>query len=101
MIIIIVIVIAVIAILAAVLIPTFSGVVDKANQSAALQTAKNAETNALVEFYADGVLTDAETYTENGITFTVSSGDITVSGEYNGYEISYVNDKLTATKKTA
>lgn len=42
-----VIVIAVIAILAAVLIPTFSGVVDKANSSAALQTARSTLTNAL------------------------------------------------------
>ncbi len=36
-----VIVIAVIAILAAVMIPTFSGIVDKANASAALQEAQN------------------------------------------------------------
>ena len=42
-----VIVIAVIAILAAVLIPTFSGVVGKANESAALQTAHSTLTNAL------------------------------------------------------
>lgn len=37
-----VIVIAVIAILAAVLIPTFSGIVEKANKSSALSTARNA-----------------------------------------------------------
>lgn len=36
-----VIVIAVIAILAAVLIPTFSGVIEKANQNAAMQAARN------------------------------------------------------------
>ena len=42
-----VIVIAVIAILAAVLIPTFSGVISKANDSAALQTARSTLTNAL------------------------------------------------------
>lgn len=42
-----VIVIAVIAILAAVLIPTFSSVVSKANQSSALQTARSTLTNAL------------------------------------------------------
>ncbi|MCR5056224.1 MAG: prepilin-type N-terminal cleavage/methylation domain-containing protein [Clostridia bacterium] len=42
-----VIVIAVIAILAAVLIPTFSGVISKANQSSALQTARSTLTNAL------------------------------------------------------
>ena len=44
-----VIVIAVIAILAAVLIPTFSGIVDKANDSAALQEARNDYT----EYVAD------------------------------------------------
>ena len=43
-----VIVIAVIAILAAVLIPTFSGIVDRANKSAALQEVKNAYTATLV-----------------------------------------------------
>ena len=42
-----VIVIAVIAILASVLIPTFSGVVGKANESAATQTARSTLTNAL------------------------------------------------------
>ena len=42
-----VIVIAVIAILAAVLIPTFSGVIGKANESSALQTARSTLTNAL------------------------------------------------------
>ena len=44
-----VIVIAVIAILAGVLIPTFATVVDKANKSAAMQQAKNAYENYLVE----------------------------------------------------
>ena len=39
-----VIVIAVIAILATVLIPTFSGLIGKANDSAALQVARNAQT---------------------------------------------------------
>ena len=43
-----VIVIAVIAILAAVMIPTFSGIVDKAKNSAALQEVKNAYTATLV-----------------------------------------------------
>ena len=44
-----VIVIAVIAILAAVLIPTFSGVVDKANNSAALQEARNTLTEYVLD----------------------------------------------------
>ena len=56
MIIIIVIVIAVIAILAAVLIPTFSGVVTKAQKSAAFQEAKNAWT----EYLADHDYTEGE-----------------------------------------
>ena len=50
-----VIVIAVIAILAAVLIPTFSGVITKANESAALQEARNINTEYLAEInYAAG-----------------------------------------------
>lgn len=44
-----VIVIAVIAILATVLIPTFSGLVGKANDSKALQEAKNAHTEYMIE----------------------------------------------------
>ncbi len=43
-----VIVIAVIGILAAVLIPTFSGVIEKANAAADLESAKNAYTDYLV-----------------------------------------------------
>ena len=46
---IIVIVIAVIAILSAVLIPTFGGIVDKANNSADLQEAKNMYTAYLID----------------------------------------------------
>ena len=44
-----VIVIAVIAILAAVLIPTFTGIIGKANDSAVLQEARNVYTNYMVE----------------------------------------------------
>ena len=49
-----VIVIAVIAILAAVLIPTFATVVDKANQSKAMQQAKNAYEMYLAEYAETG-----------------------------------------------
>ena len=49
-----VIVIAVIAILAGVLIPTFATVVDKANKSAAMQQAKNAYENYLVDHAEEG-----------------------------------------------
>ena len=51
-----VIVIAVIAILAGVLIPTFSGVVTKANNSAALQEARNVYTEVYANDIEDGVL---------------------------------------------
>ena len=54
-----VIVIAVIAILAAVIVPTFSTVVTKANESKALQEAKNAYTESLVNVLADGVIDEA------------------------------------------
>ena len=56
-----VIVIAVIAILAAVLIPTFSGVIERANESAALSEAKNAMTNDLI--YATGDYANMAKYT--------------------------------------
>ena len=57
-----VIVIAVIAILAGVLIPTFSGIVEKANESAAVQEAKTIMTNYTASIdYADGE-TPATTY---------------------------------------
>ena len=48
-----VIVIAIIAILAAVLIPTFSGVVENANQSSARQAARNAYTELMAVYNAD------------------------------------------------
>lgn len=49
-----VIVIAVIGILSAVLIPTFSNVIEKAEESAALQTAKNAYTEYASGEYVNG-----------------------------------------------
>ena len=66
-----VIVIAVIAILAGVLIPTFAGVISKANASNALQAAKNAYTNDLA--LLDG---QVKNYTEpdyNNPTYTVET----------------------------
>ena len=48
-----VIVIAVIGILAAVLIPTFSGVIEKANESAAMQAARNEYELFLAEHAAE------------------------------------------------
>lgn len=49
-----VIVIAVIAILAAVLIPTFSGIIEKANKNAALQEARNVYTQYVADNAASG-----------------------------------------------
>ena len=51
-----VIVIAVIAVLAAVLIPTFGGMIDKANESKALSNAKNALTVVSVVTAEDGIV---------------------------------------------
>lgn len=67
-----VIVIAVIAILAAVLVPTFSGVIDKANESAALQRATNAYKEAMAEELLDGVV--GSSATSDGFTFTWTEG---------------------------
>lgn len=100
-----VIVIAVIAILAAVLIPTFSNVVEKAKESAALQEARNAMTewtlrddyngesleNLFIvsgdyEFiYANGQLnkveatwaTNSYTFTFDGYNYSISSSEVT------------------------
>ena len=64
-----VIVIAVIAILAAVLIPTFSGIITKAQDSAALQEARADYT----EYMADVEYADGATPTEN-IIFKTTNG---------------------------
>ena len=73
-----VIVIAVIAILAAVAIPTFTSVIEKANQSNALQMAKAALDNELAEQAADGVVPQSGTvvvvYKNVEYTFTYADG---------------------------
>ncbi len=75
-----VIVIAVIAILAAVLIPTFNNVVEKANKSAALQEARNAYTELLV-LDPDAnisVLNKVDAYIKSGnYWFEVNEGKLT------------------------
>ena len=94
-----VIVIAVIAILAAVMIPTFSGIVDKAKNSAALQEVKNAYTATLVaeletEATNDDVIskitTDIHVTATNGKVVTVSAnGEAKVAADNTsaGYKI--------------
>lgn len=62
-----VIVIAVIAILAGVLIPTFSGIVKKAKENAALQEAKNEYTNVYaMAISSDGVIAEDDDFDANG-----------------------------------
>lgn len=79
-----VIVIAVIGILAAVLIPTFGGVIDKANRSAALQVATSVMKSTLA--MSDTAALSAET--------------IFAIGDANGinYEFKYVGNKIQATE---
>jgi len=74
-----VIVIAVIGILAAVLIPTFSSVVDKANASKALQAAKNALTLALAD-QEDAALGNDTVFVVGDYKFTYN-GQLTANNE--------------------
>lgn len=77
-----VIVIAVIAILAGVLIPTFTGLVEKANESARQQLASAAYREAYALALADdGKIDEAgETETAQGITFVIAA-DGSATGE--------------------
>ena len=62
-----VIVIAVIAILAAVMIPTFSGIVTKANESAVLQAARSYYSEVYADDIADGI-NDGKVKATNAVT---------------------------------
>ena len=76
-----VIVIAVIGILAAVLIPTFSNVIDKANATAAMENAKNAYTNFLVDNADKMVMDNANFYIHSGeYYFQVEKGQFKSEG---------------------
>lgn len=74
-----VIVIAVIGILAAVLIPTFSGVIDKANESAAAQNAKVIYEEASVAAAMGGVSLDGVKIADENdkYVYTVDGGSLT------------------------
>ncbi len=75
-----VIVIAVIAILAGVLIPTFSGVVKKAKENAALQEAKNEYTNVYaIALSNDGIIDTKDTDTTANITVAESGTGHTIT----------------------
>lgn len=72
-----VIVIAVIAILAAVLIPTFASVIDNANESAALQKAKNAYTDYMANInYATEEPEANLVVSSGGYWFVVENGSM-------------------------
>lgn len=94
-----VIVIAVIAILAAVLIPTFSGVVEKANKTAALEKAKNALTAVLTE--NNGSIGDAHFAVVDGdktYWFAYADGSVKEEDPYNVTTVTpnsavYISDK--------
>ena len=74
-----VIVIAVIAILSAVLIPTFGGIVDKANASKRDQEAKNAFTEYLIENNA--VVGEGDYFLSGGYYYPVENGQIDLTRE--------------------
>lgn len=93
-----VIVIAVIAILAGVLIPTFAGIVDKANKSAAQQEASALYKEAYALDLADGVHDGKEGTKEinkvedKTVTYTVTeNADKTLTISF-----TYANDKYTS-----
>ena len=88
-----VIVIAVIAILAAVLIPTFSNVIEKANKSAALQVAENGLKAAYADDIADGTLDGRIGDAEMEVTgYAVSAGVASYTVTTNGYTITVYSD---------
>ena len=99
-----VIVIAVIAILAAVLIPTFSGVIEAANQSSAMSAAKNAYTEWLsTDKNATKLSENTDFYIKSGeYYFAVENGQFNSTGSKtaptSGTTILYVEgSELTAT----
>ena len=69
-----VIVIAVIGILAGVLIPTFSNVIANANKTAAMENAKNAYTNYLIDHATDAAVVKNICIESNGYYFKVVDG---------------------------
>ena len=93
-----VIVIAVIAILAAVLIPTFSGIVTKAKENAALQEAKNEYTNIYALALSDnGIIDEKDDFDANGNKVIEGTG----SGEVPNPAIKATKVDTTYTIETA
>ncbi len=107
-----VIVIAVIAILAAVLIPTFSGVVEKANESAALQEAKNQYTLYLTETAPENATEGYVVISKSGDTYYFQFKDSQLdtknvlkekpnASENNEYQVSSKNSSVFELVKKA
>ena len=105
-----VIVIAVIAILAAVMIPTFGGIIKKANKSSAEQSATSAYKEAYALAISDGKIDSTDSYTiENtGYTFdftkSASIDNITcevTDAKKDGYKITVEGGKVVATENAA
>lgn len=96
-----VIVIAVIGILAAVLIPTFSSVIDKANASKALQEARNKYTVAYADDLSDGTLDKKIGNTDiTDSNYTVSNGVATYSYNDGKYTATYDGTNWTVGKNS-
>ena len=94
-----VIVIAVIAILSSVLIPTFGGIVDKANKSAAEQAARNGYTKYFALDMADGELNGYTVEAADEGTYTVNGDVATYTVEVNGWEASFNGTTMTSSEK--
>ncbi len=94
-----VIVIAIIAILAAVMLPTFSNVITKAEESAALQKLNGAYMEALTQALLDrGMIDTSQTFTAGGFEFEFTTSDgananIKVPADF-GYSASVKDGKV-------
>ena len=104
-----VIVIAVIAILAAVMIPTFSGIVTKAQESAEMQKVAAAYKEAYAMALADdgkiatgNTLKETETVEGYAFEFTVNANNaltnVSITKAGTGFSYSWTDGKITATK---
>ena len=107
-----VIVIAVIAILAGVMIPTFGGVIEKANESKLQQVAAAAYKDAYAVALSNGSFETDETVEneENGFTFvfnndgtvkTVTVDTTKVDAKFADYTVTVSNGAVVLTEKTA
>lgn len=90
-----IIVIAVIGVLAAILIPTFANVIDKANKKSALSDSKNALTQCITEFADEGLSPNPDMlfFSHKGSKIYVC-GYISEKGELVEYGTSYDYDTL-------